>query len=886
MARLIILVSLFLLISLNGSGQCVNPPALTLTSIVGSSCGTTSVIVVGNTFGGSATKVTLTEDGDGSVSPTSSTISPFIFTYTPGSKDIGKKVIITVITDNPLGKSCVAVKATYTLTVNATPSAPSVGTISQPTCSVATGSVVLNGLPSSGLWTLTRTPGGVAITGTGTSSTISGLTNGTYTYTTTTSTGCTSSSSSGIVINVPPATPASPTVTVDCTLGFGKAAVALTSPLGTGLQYRLDAGTYQNGTTFLNVANGSHTVSVRNAPGCVTTGAPFQVTCGCVNSPTLSLSTNSGTTCGIIPITVKDNTFGGTATYVTITENGAGTVSPAMSVSSPFSFTYTPDAGDAGNTVTIIVTTNNLLGLPCEAAKATYTLIVNANPSAPRVDAITQPTCYVATGSVVLSGLPATGIWTLIRNPGGVTTTGAGASSTISSLTPGTFTYTVTNATGCISVASGNVIISAQSSAPTTPVAGTITPATCILSTGSVVLNGLPATGNWTLTRYPGAVTTQGTGISITISGLSIGMYNYMVTNSTGCNSGLSANIIIPASSSVPSAPIVGLITQPVTGLPTGSVVLNGLPENGNWALTMTPGSVVISGTGISKTISGLAAGNYSFTVTNSAGCTSGSSGYVLINSQSGKPIVLITNPPPVCSPLTVNLTDPAVTAGSTPNLIYTYWADAAATIQYLTPGTATAGTYYIKGTTSAGLYTISPVLAAVFSKPIAKAGPDKTLEYLFETTLNAEPINNYESGLWLLLSGTGVFFDSANPKTPLKGLSVGKNQFIWTVKNGLCPISSDTVMIIVHNLVISTLITPNMDGKNDYFVLKGLDLFNKTELVVFDRRGVQVYRDAHYDNSWNGVDYKGNQLPDDTYFCIIKTEKGTAISGYVVIRR
>ena len=58
-----------------------------------------------------------------------------------------------------------------TLTVDA-PSAPAIGTITQPTsCASPTGSVVLNGLPATGTWTIN--PG--AITGTGTSTTISNL---------------------------------------------------------------------------------------------------------------------------------------------------------------------------------------------------------------------------------------------------------------------------------------------------------------------------------------------------------------------------------------------------------------------------------------------------------------------------------------------------------------------------------------------------------------------------------------------------------------------------------------------------------------------------------------------------------------------------------------
>jgi C1A family cysteine protease len=83
-------------------------------------------------------------------------------------------------------------------------------------------------------------------------------------------------------------------------------------------------------------------------------------------------------------------------------------------------------------------------------------------PATPIIGTIKQPTCALATGSVVLSGFPATGTWTLTRTPGGTTTTGTGTSTTISGLTAGTYTFTVTNALGCTSPASANVVINAQ----------------------------------------------------------------------------------------------------------------------------------------------------------------------------------------------------------------------------------------------------------------------------------------------------------------------------------------------------------------------------------------------------------------------------------------
>ncbi|MEO8517310.1 MAG: T9SS sorting signal type C domain-containing protein [Flavobacterium sp.] len=84
---------------------------------------------------------------------------------------------------------------------------------------------------------------------------------------------------------------------------------------------------------------------------------------------------------------------------------------------------------------------------------------VNPLPSAPVVGTITQPTCALATGSVDLSGLPASGTWTLTRSgTSSATTTGTGTTTTISGLAAGTYTFTVSNGT-CTSVASGSVVI-------------------------------------------------------------------------------------------------------------------------------------------------------------------------------------------------------------------------------------------------------------------------------------------------------------------------------------------------------------------------------------------------------------------------------------------
>ncbi|WP_374174311.1 T9SS sorting signal type C domain-containing protein [Flavobacterium tructae] len=104
-----------------------------------------------------------------------------------------------------VGGACPSVTSNaVALTVNSAMPAPVVGTVTQPTCTVTFGSIALSGLPSGG--TLTRSPGAVAISYTGTTVTDTNLAAGTYSYAVANGP-CSSISTAGIVINpVPTAT--------------------------------------------------------------------------------------------------------------------------------------------------------------------------------------------------------------------------------------------------------------------------------------------------------------------------------------------------------------------------------------------------------------------------------------------------------------------------------------------------------------------------------------------------------------------------------------------------------------------------------------------------------------------------------------------------------
>ncbi|CAM1335044.1 conserved protein of unknown function [Tenacibaculum aestuariivivum] len=95
-----------------------------------------------------------------------------------------------------------------TVTVNALPSAPVVGVVTQPTCTLATGSFQITGYNSGDTYVFT--PSVVNISSTGLVTANTG--NYTFTVTDTDGTGCTSIASSNIIVNTQPVTPSIPVI--------------------------------------------------------------------------------------------------------------------------------------------------------------------------------------------------------------------------------------------------------------------------------------------------------------------------------------------------------------------------------------------------------------------------------------------------------------------------------------------------------------------------------------------------------------------------------------------------------------------------------------------------------------------------------------------------
>lgn len=90
-----------------------------------------------------------------------------------------------------------------------------------------------------------------------------------------------------------------------------------------------------------------------------------------------------------------------------------------------------------------------------------------------------------------------------------------------------------------------------------------------------------------------------------------------------------------------------------------------------------------------------------------------------------------------------------------------------------------------------------------------------------------------------------------------------------------------ETIISRFDNLESSSILSPNGDGKNDYWILKDSEKYRESEVFVFDSKGQVVYESIGYENNWDGQ-YQGSMLPVGTYYYVIKSQDGTVNKGVI----
>jgi gliding motility-associated-like protein len=109
------------------------------------------------------------------------------------------------------------------------------------------------------------------------------------------------------------------------------------------------------------------------------------------------------------------------------------------------------------------------------------------------------------------------------------------------------------------------------------------------------------------------------------------------------------------------------------------------------------------------------------------------------------------------------------------------------------------------------------------------------------------------------------------NPVSP-NPVSTPAGTVTYTVKVTTpqgCSVSDSVLITVLPGIQIPDGITPNGDGKNDEWIISGIQLFPDCQVEVFNRWGESLFQSHGYKDRWNGT-YKGKPLPVGTYYYVI----------------
>ncbi|SFW65903.1 Ig-like domain-containing protein, partial [Chitinophaga sancti] len=116
---------------------------------------------------------------------------------------------------------------------------------------------------------------------------------------------------------------------------------------------------------------------------------------------------------------------------------------------------------------------------------------------------------------------------------------------------------------------------------------------------------------------------------------------------------------------------------------------------------------------------------------------------------------------------------------------------------------------------------------------------------------------------------------------TPATGYT-GEDTFTYQVTTAdgkTTNIATVKISTSFAEITVPTLFTPNGDGRNDVFEIRGLSQYAETELIIVNRWGNEVFRSKNYQNTW-----KGEGLNEGTYYYLLRIRR-TASSGWEVIK-
>jgi gliding motility-associated-like protein len=438
--------------------------------------------------------------------------------------------------------------------------------------------------------------------------------------------------------------------------------------------------------------------------------------------------------------------------------------------------------------------------------------------------------------------------------------TGGYSSQDISDLSQGTYNVLVTDFNGC--TASGSATIDEPSQMTFIKDVENVTCFNGNNGSIDVTIGGGIAPYNY---NWSGAITST----DEDLTDLTIGQYIVEVTDQNGC-------LIVNSTS----------ITQP------NEIIIIGSSSNATCSANNGSVSVSVTG-GVSpytyawdngstlQNLSNVSGGTYTLTVTDANGCLaqytdtveslSNLSAYVEISDV-------------LCYGDSTGSATVIVESGSQP---FTYlWSDGS---QHQSNFNLAAGPYsvivmdYLGCQTTVNFTVNQPEELTLTLSPSVYSGGFNISAYEEE---DGYILSNVQGGV----EPYNYTWFTEPPQTTENAYGLGAGYYTLSVSddNG-CVVSAAIRLIGPIELAMPEGVSPNGDGDNDFFVIKGIEAYPDNYITIYNRWGNIVFETSSYNNEWEGQNNKGDEVPDGTYFVVFEANGATGtttLTGYVDLRR
>ncbi len=145
--------------------------------------------------------------------------------------------------------------------------------------------------------------------------------------------------------------------------------------------------------------------------------------------------------------------------------------------------------------------------------------------------------------------------------------------------------------------------------------------------------------------------------------------------------------------------------------------------------------------------------------------------------------------------------------------------------------------------------------------------------------------------------TGPSAFSSNLQNPTIANSATTNAGTYSLSVASGTCGFASTTTAVIVNDCSVTEFFipegfSPNGDGINDVFFVRGISIYTENHFTVFNRWGDKVYETDNYQNTWSGkvttgIRIGGDELPVGTYFYLLDLNNGTPVyKGTIYLNR